>query len=108
MNEDYLQKRIASGRQLGLPEAVFAREMFPTPLSHDAKALTPCPSSLKRRTMELGHLAAHGKLGTPGKLNPTWVEWLMGWPLGWTDLKPLETAKFHSWQRKHSQSSKTY
>jgi hypothetical protein len=28
-----------------------------------------------------------------GALNPTWVEWLMGWPLGWTDLKPLETDK---------------
>jgi DNA (cytosine-5)-methyltransferase 1 len=28
-----------------------------------------------------------------GSLNPTWVEWLMGWPLGWTDLKPLATAK---------------
>jgi hypothetical protein len=28
-----------------------------------------------------------------GKLNPTWTEWLMGWPLGWTDLKPLETDK---------------
>jgi DNA (cytosine-5)-methyltransferase 1 len=23
-----------------------------------------------------------------GKLNPTWVEWLMGFPLGWTDLEP--------------------
>jgi hypothetical protein len=31
--------------------------------------------------------------GNGGKLNPTWVEWLMGWPLGWTDLKPLETDK---------------
>jgi hypothetical protein len=31
---------------------------------------------------------------TPGgSLNPTWVEWLMGWPLGWTDLKPLGTDK---------------
>ena len=27
------------------------------------------------------------------RLNPTWVEWLMGWPLGWTDLKPLATDK---------------
>jgi hypothetical protein len=25
-----------------------------------------------------------------GKLNPTWVEWLMGFPLGWTDLDPSE------------------
>ena len=31
-----------------------------------------------------------------GSLNPTWVEWLMGWPLGWTDLKPLATGRCHS------------
>jgi DNA (cytosine-5)-methyltransferase 1 len=36
-----------------------------------------------------------------GQLNPTWVEWLMGWPLGWTDLKPLETDKFRQWQLQH-------
>lgn len=37
-----------------------------------------------------------------GQLNPDWVEWLMGWPIGWTDLKPLETAKFQEWRRQHS------
>jgi hypothetical protein len=26
-----------------------------------------------------------------GFLNPMWVEWLMGFPLGWTDLEDLET-----------------
>ena len=26
-----------------------------------------------------------------GLLNPTWVEWLMGFPLGWTDLEASET-----------------
>jgi DNA (cytosine-5)-methyltransferase 1 len=26
-----------------------------------------------------------------GSLNPTWVEWLMGFPLGWTDLGPSAT-----------------
>ena len=25
-----------------------------------------------------------------GQLNPTWVEWLMGYPEGWTELKPSE------------------
>jgi len=29
-----------------------------------------------------------------GQLNPNWVEWLMGWPSEWTDLRPLETDKF--------------
>ena len=32
-----------------------------------------------------------------GSLNPTWVEWLMGWPLGWTDLKPLAMDRFRQW-----------
>jgi DNA (cytosine-5)-methyltransferase 1 len=29
--------------------------------------------------------------GNGGRLNPTWVEWLMGFPLGWTDLGASET-----------------
>ena len=29
-----------------------------------------------------------------GRLSPMWVEWLMGFPLGWTDLKPSETQSF--------------
>ena len=41
-----------------------------------------------------------------GKLNPTWVEWLMGWPLGFTDLKPLATAKYQRWQRSHGAPSR--
>ena len=36
-----------------------------------------------------------------GALNPTWVAWLMGWPLGWTDLKPLEMDKYHKWLKQH-------
>ena len=30
---------------------------------------------------------AHETDGSGGQLNPTWVEWLMGFPIGWTDLK---------------------
>lgn len=44
--------------------------------------------------------------GAGGQLNPTWVEWLMGWPLEWTDLKPLEMARFHEWHRQHSPISR--
>lgn len=29
--------------------------------------------------------------GNGGKLNPQWVEWLMGFPLGWTDLEDSGT-----------------
>lgn len=39
--------------------------------------------------------------GNGGQLNPNWVEWLMGFPIGWTDLKPLETGKFQQWLQLH-------
>lgn len=28
---------------------------------------------------------------TAGPLNPTWAEWFMGFPIGWTELLPSET-----------------
>jgi hypothetical protein len=37
----------------------------------------------------------------PSSINPNLYEWLMGWPQGWTDLKPLETDKYHKWQLLH-------
>ena len=36
-----------------------------------------------------------------GKVTPEAHEYLMGWPIGWSDLKPLVTAKFLSWQSTH-------
>jgi len=39
-----------------------------------------------------------------GKLNPLWTEWLMGWPIGWTDLKPLEMDKSHCAPQQHGES----
>ena len=37
----------------------------------------------------------------PSSINPSLYEWLMGWPLEWTDLKPLEMDKFHKWLELH-------
>ncbi len=36
-----------------------------------------------------------------GEPNPTNQEYLMGWPTEWTDLEPLETAKFQQWLDSH-------
>ena len=65
-------------------ETVVGRRMWPTPTTVD----TFTPKSRKNPT--LGD-AARKADGSNGKLNPTWVEWLMGFPLGWTDLEDLET-----------------
>ena len=40
----------------------------------------------------------------PHSINPNLYEWLMGWPTGWTDLKPLETDKFHFALQQHGES----
>ena len=36
-----------------------------------------------------------------GKPTPENHEWLMAWPIGWTDLRPLEMDRFLSWLRLH-------
>jgi hypothetical protein len=36
------------------------------------------------------------------RLNPLFVEWLMGVPLGWTSLERLETESYRSWLHTHS------
>ena len=70
------------------------RRMWGTPKAQDSRhALTD------RGKSNLGEQVAG--LHNGGKLNPNWVEWLMGWPIGWTDLKPLEMDKCHSVQHTH-------
>jgi len=69
---------------------------FPTPTCHNSKE-GAFPAEYNRNTPSL---ATHAG----GKLNPTWVEWLMGWPLEWTDLKPLEMDKYHCVQQQHGES----
>jgi hypothetical protein len=41
------------------------------------------------------------KLASTGLLNPEWIEWYMGWPMGWTELVPLATGRFQSWRQQH-------
>ena len=71
--------------------AAMKRGMWPTTTAHNAKE-TNAPSEAARNTPTLAAQAG-------GALNPDWVEWLMGWPIGHTDLKQLETAKCRNAQQ---------
>jgi len=66
---------------------------LPTPTAHNAKEGN-YPAERTRNTPTLGAV-----LG--GKINPQFTEWMMGWPIGWTDLRPLGTDKFQSWLQQH-------
>ena len=69
-------------RQLRLQDQVRHQKLWPTPIADDAKNITPNP---KRFAGQLYEAVYQGP--ESGSLNPTWVEWLMGFPEGWTDLK---------------------
>jgi len=84
-------------------ETVVGRRTWPTPTCHMSNE-KGSPSEFKRQSPGLWTVVLIGKDRAGGILNPTWVEWLMGWPLGWTDLKPLEMDKSHCVQLPHGES----
>jgi hypothetical protein len=76
-------------RTWGLLQAV---KMWPTPIARDSRTIKG-GARMKNSTGSepLITQVAEAEGTTSGALNPTWVEWLMGFPLGWTDLGPSET-----------------
>ena len=83
------------------------RKTWATPRTSDYKSCGPVGSKSHHHMTEKQYLCAQVKEeGQPtGHLNPTWVEWLMGWPIGWTDSKPLETDRFQQWWNSHGKHS---
>ena len=84
VNQSTVQRR-DSGHKRGI-DLQTAAKLWPTPTANEDAAGTPA-GKMQR---QLGnHPDIRGK--TPeewerGSLNPQWVEWLMGYPVGYTDL----------------------
>jgi hypothetical protein len=85
----------------------------------DAAASMDLVSCFNKETV--GHRPSGAKIGsslrwhpefifewqrTGGELNAEWTEALMGWPIGWTGLQPLETDRFRRWQQQYGDFSK--
>jgi len=66
--------------RLSIP-AMARRNLWPTPTTRDHKdtGLNTNYEALKKRRVLAGAIG--------GPLNPPWIEWLMGFPTGWTDLR---------------------
>jgi hypothetical protein len=86
--------------------ATVAMRKFPTPQASDNRDRGNLSSGATQRRVKKGKQISLSQSvsHTSGALNPTWVEWLMGWPLEWTDLKPLEMDKYHCVQQQHGES----
>ena len=90
--------RKAKYAQGGTPLSL-AAQTWPTPTKHNAKECAS-PSEYKRNTPTLA-----AQVG--GHLSPIWIEWLMGWPMGWTDSEPLAMDRCQEWRRLHLTPSTT-
>lgn len=85
------------------------KQHWPTPVSTMSKGSSQASlirkSGKSRQNDRLDHAVM---ASNNGQLNPTWVEWLMGWPLGWTDLKPLAMDKCHCVRPLHGDCLQTF
>jgi len=73
---------------------------WPTPTSRDHK---DTGDAVVRGNVGVNSLLGRAVEPTKmkGSLDPGFVEYLMGFPIGWTDLKHLGTRKFRKWLGEH-------
>ena len=64
------------------PRTADQEKLLPTPCTRDWKGASG--RAYKGEAIDLPSVVG-------GSLNPTWVEWLMGYPIGWTDSRDLGT-----------------
>lgn len=123
-SEEAMQKRVDSGKQITLQDQVAFPKMWPTPTAADRsghageypktathhEGLTlatavltfPTPTANRRDGLQ-----SHGVNVVSGALNPTWVEWLMGFPLSWTALEEYPSNPRQKRKAKQTQGGST-
>lgn len=87
VSDDAVEREQGKFNSRGEPKLSAQAKLWPTPTSRDHKDTGDC-----------ANVPVNGLLGRSvgpskgnGSLNPLWVEWLQGYPVGWTDLEPSET-----------------
>ena len=106
-------ERLSQGHSVGLKDQVTT---WPTPAARDAKGANGPEHLAKERghhdqlpnavalwsghpdpTTEQGGLESSPPTHTSRRLNPAFVEWLMGWPAGWSLPGSFGPTDFASW-----------
>jgi len=94
-NQGWSVTRVGTGTKFGakLNDVVnkLEVEMYPTPMARDHKDInfnTTWKLGNKSQNTMARQVLKHNKPG--GKLNPNFVEFLMGYPMNWTKIDPTE------------------
>jgi hypothetical protein len=72
-------------------------KMVPTPRANDAKKSGNIDATNPRN----GLAGFVRQIPGSGLLNPEYVEWLQGWPIGATAFSPLAMDRFREFMRQH-------
>jgi len=91
INQRWYDKDTGRLLQKGLLQAI----TYQTPITPSQGLIAE--NCFVRRSKEMAEMKE--KLGAHENryLNPEWVEWLMGWPIGWTSLAPLPAESIKKW-----------
>lgn len=109
-----LETALNGGHQLALVTQVRHPELWPTPAARDWRGSNGYETT--KNKIEQGKRAQMGQLPNAvmmasaekptGQLSPMWVEWLMGYQIGHTELDALVIQWFRSKSGKRSRSSR--
>jgi hypothetical protein len=99
-----MNKSASSGAKERPTLGLMARKgLWPTPCASASKGSSPAALTRKNGKDRSNDRIDHAVMASDGgQLNPEWVEWLMGWPIGHTALEPLATDKYQEWLAQHS------
>jgi hypothetical protein len=91
-------------------EHATGNKMWATPSARDwkdtpgmARTAINADGTLRNREDQLARQVYAAENATGGRMNPDWIEWLMGWPISWTESAALATDKFQQWRHSHGE-----
>ena len=97
--EHKANRQTRENHQNGLTQAVLATEikMFPTPCNRDYKGAVKSGKRITKsgKTQNYGEQLPNI---VGGQLNPNWVEWLMNWPITWSNLNAIDPKEYQRWK----------
>ena len=91
-------------KETAVPSLLGVAKLLPTPTATDWKGRYTWETVRARMKMTRGVRLPEELSRRCGQAiipNPEFWEWTMGWPIGWTGLKPLAMDKFREWLRQH-------
>lgn len=108
-----LKLRVSELGTGGQDAFLWGSTIYPTLKASDSKGTGPMGSRSAEHDLQWKNLKGCVLYATPcrgdatgtdvnGQLNPEWVEWLMGFPAGWSELEP---SAMRSYRSRHTRSS---